>query len=64
MYLSVSQKHLCLWSLIFVHIRDLGNMGVPGALICLPFQGKKKKGNKQMLVDKEILVPLAESLTF
>jgi hypothetical protein len=39
-------------------------MGVPGALICLPFQGKKKKGNKQMLVDKEILVPLAESLTF
>lgn len=38
--------------------------GRPWCFDLLTLSRKKKKGNKQMLVDKEILVPLAESLTF
>lgn len=63
-YLSVSQKHLFLWSLILVNIRELGNLDFPGALICFTLSRKKKKSNKQILVDKEMSVPLTELLTF
>lgn len=49
--------------LILVNSRELGNMDFPGVLICFLFGGEKKN-TRPVLVDEEMLVPLAELLTF
>lgn len=50
--------------LILVNSRELGNMDFPGVLICFLFGGGKKKNNRPVLIDEEMLVPFAELLTF